>query len=731
MRRPRARALDGAQTAAFARWLWVGVFNLVRAALGFAIGLCALAAAAYGVFRDPFKSGTPQLLALGGLSLLLLTRLFERLRRSRRSQGRQAVLGDLELGTLFVAAGFVLVEITGGPSGLAYPLIYALVAFLVAFHRLAMSLYFLGLVLAGEAAVFAFQPEPNGWRLYLAHAAFNLLFGLLYALFLRHEVSSRRARMQDEIRDHLTAIASEAKDFRLTSGLSMESRELPPEEMQRRRSIGSVQAIKESLYNVLAVAERALQPHTVALFWLDPDGKSLRLKELRSQADHVSEQPIAAGEGLLGAVTKRTEPLVIANVRPHHPGLVYYTRPETVTDFAGVPVVDGQHLRGVLVADRKDGRAFDNSDVAVLSTVAQEIVRAVQVERIFGEMDREKYQKERFYQASREFNTARTVEQVAEVAIAAARRVAAIDFAAVAVATDHEGVLRIASAQWDGKRDIKSVVGATFHADQGLVGAAIKARHPLPHGTSRVPSQAVFAPTVDVPIEAVKILPLLWKDLGVGALVLGSARDDFLSLDLIDMLRVIADHAAIAIANAQMYERMEKMATTDGLTGLINHRHFQQLFDNVLLRSERYSRRVSLILTDLDHFKSINDTYGHPVGDRVLKRVAEIMLASARRTDVVARYGGEEFAVLMEETGRQGAEQIAERIRRTVAEEVFHCEHGQFRCTLSLGIATFPYDGAGRAALTECADQALYEAKRAGRNRAVVYGGVTAQAAEG
>ncbi len=731
MRRPRARVLNGAQTAAFARWFLLGAWSLGRAAVGFAIGLGALAAAVYGVFRDPFKSATPQLLALGGLSLLLITRLLERLSNTRRASNRQSTLSDVELGTLFVAAGFVLVEITGGPSGLAYPLVYALVAFLVAFHRLGVSLYFLALVLLSEAAVFAFQPEPNGWRLYASHSAFNLLFGLLYALFLQHEVSTRRARMHEEIREHLTAIASEAKDFRLTSGLSLESRELAPEEMQRRRSIGSVQAIKESLYNVLAVAERALQPHTVALFWLDPDGKSLRLKELRSQADHVCEQPIAAGEGLLGAVSKRSEPLVIGNVRAHHPGLVYYTRPETITDFAGVPVVDGKHLRGVLVADRKDGRAFDDSDVAVLTTLAQEIVRAVQVERIFGEMDREKYQKERFYQASREFNTARTVEQVAEVAMAAARRVAAIDFAAVAVATEEEGVLRIASAQWDGKHDLKNLTGASFHAEHGLVGAAIKARHPLPHGTMRAPTQAVFAPTVELAIEAVKVLPLLWKDRGVGALVLGSSRDDFLSLDLIDMLRVIADHAAIAIANAQMNERMERMATTDGLTGLINHRHFQQLFDNVLMRSERYGRRVSLILTDLDHFKSVNDTYGHPVGDRVLKRVAEILLANARRTDVVARYGGEEFGVLMEETGRQGAEQTAERMRKGVAEEVFHCEQGQFRCTLSLGIATFPYDGAGRAALTECADQALYEAKRAGRNRAVVYGGVTARAAEG
>jgi diguanylate cyclase (GGDEF)-like protein len=201
-------------------------------------------------------------------------------------------------------------------------------------------------------------------------------------------------------------------------------------------------------------------------------------------------------------------------------------------------------------------------------------------------------------------------------------------------------------------------------------------------------------------------------------------------MELLDMLKVIADHAAMAVANAQMYERLERMATTDGLTGLINHRHFQQVFDAMIMRSERYGRHVSLILTDIDHFKAVNDTYGHPVGDKVLKRVAEILYNSARRTDVVARYGGEEFALLMEETGAKGALQIAERIRKTVEAETFRSENGSFTCTISLGIATFPADANQKARLTECADQALYQAKRSGRNKTVPFGSGSAKRPE-
>ncbi|MFC1609984.1 diguanylate cyclase [Myxococcota bacterium] len=704
------------------------MFRVTRAVAGFSIGLVALGLCAFGVFRDPGRTITPQMLALTGMAVLLLARLFERLQRGRSAR---ILWADLELGTLFVAAAFVVIEIMGGPSGLLYPLIYVLVAFLVAFHGLGQSVFFLVLILGAEAATWVLQPESGGWRLFASHTSFNLLFGFLYALFLRTEITQSRRHMKREVESHLSHIASEAKDFRLTSGLSLESRDMSVDELQRRRSVGSVQAIHDSLYNVLKVAERALQPYTVALLWLDADGRRLRVKELRSHSDQIVETPIAAGEGLLGAITKRSEPLLMTNVRPGHTGLVYYAKPEPVTDFAGVPVMEGGHLRGVLVADRKDGRAFDDGDLAVMSTIAEEIVRAVQVERIFGEMDREKYQKERFYQASRDFNSARTIGQVADVAIKAACRVADIEFAALAVATDDEGVLRVTAVEWRDHPEVGAFKGKTFKADSGLVGAAIKARHPLPHGTARAATQSIFGPSISVDVEAVKVLPLLWKDLGVGALVLGSSKTDFLTIDLLDMLRVIADHAAIAIANAQMYERLEKMATTDGLTGLVNHRHFQNIFDTVLARAERYGRRVSLILTDIDHFKLVNDTYGHPVGDQVLKRIAAMLNNNARRTDVVARYGGEEFAVLMEETGAKGAARIAERIRQAVEEEIFRCEQGKFTCTLSLGVATFPIDGTGKARMTECADQALYQAKRSGRNRLVVHGSVEAQAAGG
>lgn len=189
----------------------------------------------------------------------------------------------------------------------------------------------------------------------------------------------------------------------------------------------------------------------------------------------------------------------------------------------------------------------------------------------------------------------------------------------------------------------------------------------------------------------------------------------------LELQTALADQAAAAQVNAKLLVRMERMAITDGMTGLNNHRQFQASFQTHLACAERYGRKLSLILADIDHFKQVNDVHGHLVGDRVLQRIAAILLASARRTDVVARYGGEEFAVLMEETGPSGARIIAERMRRAVEAEQFYDEHGVFKATLSLGVATYPLHGAEKERLIACADQALYQAKRSGRNQTIVF----------
>jgi len=705
-------------TSIFLRWLGRGSLELLDRTVGFALAAAVLGLCVTGLLRDAAAASLAPLVAVAGLSFFLVVRLVERLRRVTRGQ-KPSVAADVELGTLFVAAAFAVIEVAGGPTGLLYPLVYALVAFVVAYHRATMALYFLALILGVEAVITAQSATPEGWKLFASHASFAVLFAVLSALFLRAELLQRRSRADLEVERKLGELEKQANEYRLSSG-SHDSRPLSAEDLKRRQ-VGSVRAIKDANYNLLGVAERALNPHTVALLWLDNTDQWLEVKELKSRSDHVVEKPIAAGEGYCGAVVKRREPLVLTGLKRDGAGLVYYARPEAVTDFAAVPVLEDGHLRGVLVADRIDGRPFDDSDVAVMTTLAAEVVRAVQVEQVFGQMDQDKVEKQRFYEASRAFNQALNVQQVAQAAVDAARRVAQADFAAVAAL--HERGLRLEAVSWAGHdTTVAGWTGRELDAAHTLVGAAIKARVLLPHVSGRIATSATLGPGLELPLVGVKVVPLVARDKALGALVVASGREDFLPASTQLMLQNISDHAAIALANAQLFEHNERLATTDGLTGLMNHRTFQLVFDTMLAHSERYGRKLSVLLTDIDHFKSVNDTYGHPVGDRVLERVAGVLARTARtKIDVVARYGGEEFALVLPETDRVGALKLAERIRTAVAAELFVTEHGKFRSTISLGVATYPEDATVKAKLIDCADQALYAAKREGRNRSITF----------
>lgn len=163
-------------------------------------------------------------------------------------------------------------------------------------------------------------------------------------------------------------------------------------------------------------------------------------------------------------------------------------------------------------------------------------------------------------------------------------------------------------------------------------------------------------------------------------------------------------------------QELSLQATMDGLTGLYNHRTLQQTLNDLCKRSSNHT--FSLVMVDVDHFKIYNDTYGHQEGDNVLRKVAKLMSSKLRQGDIAARYGGEEFALVLHGVDKNGALCIADRIRRTVAEESFH----QGSVTVSMGVAEFPIDGGTPSEVIERADRALYHAKITGRNRVVVWG---------
>jgi len=186
-----------------------------------------------------------------------------------------------------------------------------------------------------------------------------------------------------------------------------------------------------------------------------------------------------------------------------------------------------------------------------------------------------------------------------------------------------------------------------------------------------------------------------------------------------DLLAAIGNQVAVALVNVRLYAEVQRLATTDPLTGLANRRVLEQRLEEEARRARRYQRPLSLIMADLDHFKVYNDTYGHPAGDVVLQEVANLLRANVRETDLVVRYGGEEFAVLLPETSLAGALAVAEKLRIAVENHPFPRREALpgGRLTISLGVATFPEEVGEPEALIRYADEALYRAKESGRNR--------------
>jgi len=219
------------------------------------------------------------------------------------------------------------------------------------------------------------------------------------------------------------------------------------------------------------------------------------------------------------------------------------------------------------------------------------------------------------------------------------------------------------------------------------------------------------------------VTPLSVRDYPWGLLILERdpnwepfARADY------EAIEVLVEHLAILLENLRLYRQTAELAVRDGLTGLLNHRRWHERLQEELSRSLRYHHPLTLLMIDVDYFKRYNDTYGHQQGDELLRQIAEILRQNIRQSDIAGRYGGEEFAVILPETDKESAAVLAQRLCEVVARTPFPGYPGgpPVRCTVSIGVASYPEDALTVSDLIAAADTALYRAKRFGKNRVVI-----------
>jgi two-component system cell cycle response regulator len=217
-------------------------------------------------------------------------------------------------------------------------------------------------------------------------------------------------------------------------------------------------------------------------------------------------------------------------------------------------------------------------------------------------------------------------------------------------------------------------------------------------------------------------LPLAVEGEILGCLSLNSDQPNAFDAQDLQFLSVIGYQMAASLKHFQRFSSIKNMATYDTLTGLYNRRYFEERLGVEAEKSFYSGIPLSLVMVDIDHFKKINDTFGHTEGDQILCKISSILKNSVRRNDTVARYGGEEFILILPEAGLEQSFVIAERIRQMVEKTLFEVGRAQVHLTLSMGISNFPSRRVkSKEELIKMADQALYDAKRGGRNKVCIF----------
>ncbi|MDA8169267.1 MAG: diguanylate cyclase [Nitrospiraceae bacterium] len=468
------------------------------------------------------------------------------------------------------------------------------------------------------------------------------------------------------------------------------------------------EAAETELRSALNLAKHILGAGSASLFQAGADELSLRCSTARN--------PRVSGEGLIRLCYKKRQPVAIGNIkeRDHNPG---YSHEEEIRSMTASPLMDGDIVIGVLAADSPRPDAFAAMDTAALSALSLLFAGMLKRQRVHGEMDRNLRGFEVFRDESSMLLKTLDTRAIAQESVRAAMRIApAMGAALFLIENDFFELKSLAGIREPGKKRFQSLRGS-------LAGNAMK-HDAEPLYLSDIRDYSLPALPFDAGhIKAVLMQPLVYEDEMLGVLAMVSDRTNPLTVYQIELIRMLSNQLSVMLSRAILHERIRLMATTDGLTGLYNHRHFQERLAGEFKRLSRHPRPLSLLLVDIDFFKKVNDTYGHPAGDAVLKLVASIIKGIARDTDIPARYGGEEFAALLMDTDKAGAAQLAERLRRTIAETPFPIDGGNRKTlsvSVSIGVASFPADAKTKEALIEAADKALYRAKHEGRNRVVL-----------
>jgi diguanylate cyclase (GGDEF)-like protein len=385
-----------------------------------------------------------------------------------------------------------------------------------------------------------------------------------------------------------------------------------------------------------------------------------------------------------------------------------------VTRLATAPVIHEDRLIGVLSVSRAGGLDRGREHIkSWLPRHAAQVARLVLGAELRREYGRHMRQSQALLNAAKRFQGHMSQDSLAKAICETAVAVSSATDAALVRwrAEDQHGWLQYAT---DGFRSEPRPLAA-----DSLVARACTDGLPMPlDDVDRMTKPlSLFSDSDNAWKQgSMAIVPLKLEDRVIGAIVIASPEREDIPQEEATNVGLLGAMAATSLEIVWEMEEVSKRARTDPLTGLYNRRHFDELLGQMIKQTDRFGDPVSLIMADVDHFKNVNDTWGHDAGDEVLKSLAETLKAGVRDADICSRFGGEEFAVVLPKTSLQGGAELADRLRKQVEAKPINVGGEQIAVTISCGIACYPDGVITKEALFAAADRALYEAKSAGRN---------------
>lgn len=321
-------------------------------------------------------------------------------------------------------------------------------------------------------------------------------------------------------------------------------------------------------------------------------------------------------------------------------------------------------------------------------------------------------------EASQQLGTSNSLESVISIVSKCTKTLVAIDTMAVYL-IDEDNVEE-SSMIVKGVESAHGEAFVNFNPDKvpSCLGKALRSRVSVKYGdfNKEAGDEEKLIPR-NLDFHSAMVAPLLFEGRAIGAVFVSNHQPNLYNGDTQHFFDLLCSQVALAIRNAQLQEGLSALAIRDSMSGLFTHGYFQEHLGKCLVKAKYAKQPVSLLILDVDYFKKVNDNYGHPQGDALLKQLGGVIRSVVRPSDVICRYGGDEFTVTMLDTSQIQATVLADKIRQAVEEYEFVLGSQIVHITVSGGVADFPEGCSSKKDLIKKADDAMYQAKKSGRNK--------------